>query len=105
MDGVHGGAQAALIGFVLAVRGDLGVEHHRRPTFDGDLPAAARRPVRGLFVTEAGDVSIRWNRPEIVSGKTSAAQPGSMPVAWKDVCPSAQADSSLSTTLSPRLRG
>jgi hypothetical protein len=41
----------------------------------------------------------------MVSGKTSAAQRGSMPVAWKEDRPWVQAVSSFSTTRRPRLSG
>ena len=41
----------------------------------------------------------------MVSGSTSPAQPGSMPVPWNDVPPSAQAASRRSTTAAPALAG
>ena len=49
--------------------------------------------------------SIRSNSGDIVSGRTSAAQPGSMPVPWNDVPPSAHAASSRSTTCGPAASG
>ena len=49
--------------------------------------------------------SIRPRMPDMVSGSTSPAHPGSMPVPWKDDDPAAQAASRRSTTASPALRG
>jgi hypothetical protein len=47
MDGVHRGAQTALIGFILAMRSDLGFQHHRRPALDGHLLSPGRSVLVG----------------------------------------------------------
>ena len=48
---------------------------------------------------------MRRKSPDIVSGRTSLAQPGSMPVAWKVVPPAAHAAASRSTVSSPATTG
>ena len=212
VDRVHRRAEAALVVLVLAVDGDLRLEHHRRDALDGDLPAPTARPVGRDVGRQPGDVldrergppvddrggrephrrdrtrldptgghvegplgqrhlpvvgevldrrpeavgdeherrleraaedgrvgpehvgiggeaephdvdehvparvasssraapgprseSTERNRPDIVSGSTSEAHPGSMPVAWNVVPPSAHAFSRRSTTSAPRL--
>ena len=86
----------------------IGPEHIRvrRPSKSHDVTEHEGIVIGGV-VQQLLDVreSIRRKRLDIVSGRTSDAQPGSMPVAWNEEPPSVHAFSNRSTTCGPALGG